>query len=115
MKYFKQCKDESEARTLFAELSHTLHPDKGGNADKFAAMKEEYEEWKVLFKHGVFNAKTETKQKAPKAAKTTTKTAKQEKPPEIPIEPQPINVIANLRTAAQGVDKVLGALEAIFS
>jgi len=116
MKYFKKCTNEHEARALFAELSHTLHPDKGGNADTFAAMKQEYEEWKILFKHGVFNAKTENKTKPPKVKATVkTKQAKQEKPPEIPTQPQPVDIIGNLRTAAKGLDKFLGAVEAIFS
>ncbi|MAX51528.1 MAG: hypothetical protein CMH22_06070 [Methylophaga sp.] len=42
MYYFSNCKDLNDAKTLFRKLCHTLHPDKGGNAQEFIKMQAEF-------------------------------------------------------------------------
>jgi hypothetical protein len=56
MKYFdlkllKNPNCSAELDKHFRELCHTEHPDKGGSNDKFVAIKDEYEEYKVLIKY----------------------------------------------------------------
>ena len=43
MRYFNNITTKEELKTRFRELSITLHPDRGGNAEDFAAMMAEYE------------------------------------------------------------------------
>ena len=44
MKYFNNITTAEELKKRFRELSITLHPDRGGNAEEFAAMLAEYQE-----------------------------------------------------------------------
>lgn len=44
MKYFNNINNAEDLKKRFRELSITLHPDRGGNAEEFAAMLAEYEE-----------------------------------------------------------------------
>lgn len=51
MKYFKNIKNEDQAKKKYFELSQKLHPDKaGGSQRKFQAMKKEYEDLLIYFK-----------------------------------------------------------------
>ena len=44
MKYFVNINNAEDLKKRFRELSITLHPDRGGNAEEFAAMLAEYQE-----------------------------------------------------------------------
>lgn len=49
MNYFTNCKTAEELRKEFHKQCKTLHPDNGGNADEFKAMKAEFEKrWKNI-------------------------------------------------------------------
>lgn len=50
MTYFKDCKTAEEIKNRFKELAKQLHPDCGGDAEQFKAMKAEYDE---IIKTGV--------------------------------------------------------------
>ena len=43
MKYFVNINNAEDLKKRFRELSISLHPDRGGNAEDFAAMLAEYE------------------------------------------------------------------------
>ena len=43
MRYFTNCKTAEELRKEFHRLAKELHPDNGGNAEDFKAMKAEFE------------------------------------------------------------------------
>ena len=43
MRYFNKCKSIEDVKETFRKLAKQLHPDNGGNAEEFKAMKAEYE------------------------------------------------------------------------
>ena len=49
MRYFTNCKTAEELRKEFHKLAKQLHPDNGGNAEDFKAMKAEFEKaWETV-------------------------------------------------------------------
>lgn len=45
-RYFDDCVDADQIKGRYIRLAKTLHPDSGGNAEDFQAMKEQYEQLK---------------------------------------------------------------------
>lgn len=45
MNYFNDCKDLSEAKTVYRKLCLQFHPDKGGTAKQFIELKKQFEEF----------------------------------------------------------------------
>lgn len=43
MMYFNDVNNLSELKSRFKQLAFKLHPDRGGNAEEFMAMQQEYE------------------------------------------------------------------------
>lgn len=55
MRYFKGITTKEDAHRRYRELAKKHHPDHGGSSETFQLVKLEYDEWNVLFKHGVFD------------------------------------------------------------
>ena len=55
-KYFSQCTSLEEAKKTYRNLSKNLHPDLGGDAEEFKAMKKEYENYVSNFMYAKFTA-----------------------------------------------------------
>lgn len=51
MRYFGDCYTEDQGKERYRVLAQSLHPDRGGSNEAFAAMRQEYEEWKIVLKH----------------------------------------------------------------
>jgi hypothetical protein len=49
MKYFVNINSAEELRKMYRELVITMHPDKGGNAEEFAEMQNEYDNIKKQY------------------------------------------------------------------
>lgn len=69
MKYFHDCTTPDDATRRYRELAMKHHPDRGGNAETFQAVKQEFDEWNVLYKHGHFANTAGRSQKASAAKK----------------------------------------------
>lgn len=52
MKYFANITTAEELRNAYRAFCLTMHPDKGGNADEFKAMREEFETLKKQYQNG---------------------------------------------------------------
>ena len=63
MTYFENCKTAEELRKEFHRLAKELHPDNGGNAEDFKAMKAEFEKAWETVGNTYKNAEGETYQK----------------------------------------------------
>lgn len=63
MRYFTNCKTAEELRKEFHRLAKELHPDNGGNAEDFKAMKAEFEKAWETVGNTYKNAEGETYQK----------------------------------------------------
>lgn len=56
MKYFKDCKTAEDVKKTFHKLAMKLHPDNGGSAAEFVAMKAEFEKAFETLKNKHVNA-----------------------------------------------------------
>ena len=63
MKYFTECKTAEELKKAYHRMAAKLHPDNGGDAEQFKAMKADYEKAFELLKNVHMNAEGETYRK----------------------------------------------------
>lgn len=46
MRFFTDCKDQDEAKSIYRKWAKILHPDKGGDPDLMAKLKGQYDDYK---------------------------------------------------------------------
>ena len=63
MRYFTECRTAEELKKAYHRMAAKLHPDNGGDAEEFKAMKADYEKAFELLKNVHMNAEGETYRK----------------------------------------------------
>lgn len=138
MRYFANIRTEAEAKARYRELAKKLHPDAGGKATEFQAMKKEFDKFCISFQHqervnprSTSNTKKQRKSNPPKSAPKTTqkRTRQQEYPlprePYIPSYPtyapqsSPLEELTNfvkvVNRAAPAIVSAIEGIEKVFS
>lgn len=109
LKYFYGITDANVAMARFRTLSKQLHPDHTGDGgEQFAAMKDEYDAWKILKKFG----KLDEKSPKPKPERTRVSSKgkkdspKEPPPPPIAVQVQPEPDTDTLETIGKIADGI---------
>jgi hypothetical protein len=120
MRYFNNIQTHAAGEQRYRELAKKLHPDTGGKASEFQAMKAEWDELKIFFKHQdrfTSSSKKHTearpKPNPPKSPKTPTqkKTRQTEKPLPRPIPPTHTPPQANIHDVLKDAAKLVESFE----